>query len=172
MLFQEPRALPARRHPSGPAGSPRTAWRNWAKSALTAATPLALLATGSGTASAAEAHFVPEATKVAWDGVVATVSFREVDVPLSGKTTISTKLSVDIKVFCTQGESTIDLHASATGLTTSDHPIKDGTVAGVAKFPVQVKGTEAPGYTCVVRHREITAVLEDFRTGATLVHHA
>ncbi|MGW4399861.1 hypothetical protein ACWEHA_31620 [Amycolatopsis nivea] len=131
----------------------------------------ALLAVGTTTAWAAGAHFVPEATEVGWDGAVATVSFREVDVAVKGATTISTKLTADVKALCTKGESTLDIHASATGLIAKDYPIKDGTVAGVAQFPVEVKITHDPGYTCVLLHRSITAFLEDFRTGATLVHH-
>ncbi|MFE3783035.1 hypothetical protein ACFXPA_33220, partial [Amycolatopsis sp. NPDC059090] len=173
-LFTEPRALLASRRPgtSHDRGSPGAAWRNPARIAIAAATATALLAAGSPAALAADAHFVPEATVVGWDGTVATVTFREVNVALGGRTTtISTKLTADVKAFCTNGETTLDVHASATGLTTADYPIKNGTVAGTAKFPVQVKIEHDPGYTCVLRHKEITAFLDDFRTGATLVHH-
>ncbi|MET9258921.1 hypothetical protein [Amycolatopsis sp. NPDC004079] len=162
MLFKEARALLARRAPG----------RNPARIAAAATLTAAFLAAGSTAALAAEARFVPEATVVGWDGTVATVTFREVNVALGrSTTTISTKLTGDVKAFCTNGETTLEVHASATGRTTADYPIKDGTVSGTAKFPVQVKIEHDPGYTCVLLHKEITAVLEDFRTGATLVHH-
>ncbi|MBB1158443.1 hypothetical protein [Amycolatopsis dendrobii] len=139
--------------------------------AATVATTAAILAAGAHSAWADGAHFVPEATEVGWDGVVATVSFREVDVAVKGATTISAKLTAEVKAICTKGESTLDIRASATGLIAKDYPVKNGVVAGVAQFPVEVKITHDPGYTCVLLHRSITAFLEDFRTGATLVHH-
>ena len=37
---------------------------------------------------------------------------------------------------------------------------------------VEVRGLQAPGYTCTTQHTTITAVLEDFWTGATLTHKA
>ncbi|WP_406629961.1 hypothetical protein [Amycolatopsis sp. WGS_07] len=165
MPFQKARALLTIRRPARPA------WRNPARIAATATITAALLAAGTDAASAAEAHFVPEATTIGWDGVVATVSFREVDVAVRGTTTISTKLSAEVKAFCTNGESSLDLRASATGLVTTEYPISDGVVAGIAKFPVQVRIQHDPGYQCVIRDRSITASLKDLRTGATLVHH-
>ena len=143
------------------------------KTLRTAAATVAFLASGSATARADEARFVPEATEVSWDGTVATVSFQEVDVVVEGAaTTISVKVTVDVDVVCTKGESTLDIHRSATALAATDYPVQDGTVTGTAKLPLKVKGPQPPGYSCAVRHRSVTAVLEDFLTGATLVREA
>jgi len=173
MLLKNARALLARRRPDAPGDRqrPGAAWRTPARFAGIAVTTTVLLAVGANAASAASAHFVPEATQVGWDGAEATVSFQEVDVALKGTTTVSVKLTASVSAFCVKGESTIDVHASATGLLATEHPIKDGTVAGVAKFPIVVKIPHDPGYVCLLRNRSITAFLEDFRTGATLVHH-
>jgi len=142
--------------------------------AVAAAAATALLAGGSGTALAADAHFVPEATAAGWDGRVATVSFQEADVaPDADATTISVKVTVDVKVLCTRGQSTLDIRKSATVLEVAEYPIDaDGTVAGTAELPLEVPGLQVPGYACVKRHLSITAALEDFRTGATLVYQA
>jgi hypothetical protein len=148
--------------------------RGLARFAAVAATTTALAAGGTGAALAADAHFVPEATEAGWDGRVATVSFREVDVAVeSDATTISVKVTVDVHVVCTRGQSTLTIRRSSTALAVEEHPIgADGTVAGTAELPLEVGGLQAPGYACVTRHLAITAALEDFRTGATLVHKA
>ncbi|WP_410613192.1 hypothetical protein [Amycolatopsis sp. lyj-109] len=150
------------------------AQRGLARAATAAAATMALLAGGAGVALAADAHFVAEATEAAWDGSVATVSFREVDVAVESNTTvISVKVTVDVSVVCTRGQSTLTIRKSATILEVAEYPIgDDGTVVGTAKLPLEVKGLQVPGYTCVTRHLSITAVLEDFWTGATLVHKA
>jgi hypothetical protein len=143
-----------------------------ARFAAAAATTMAFLAGGSDAALAADAHFVPEATEAGWDGTVATVSFQEVDVALEGDaTTISVKVTVDVNVVCTRGQSTLTIRKSSTALEVTEHPIgDDGTVAGTAELPLEVNGLQVPGYSCVTRHLSITADLEDFWTGATLVH--
>jgi hypothetical protein len=149
--------------------------RRWgpARFAAVAATTMALLAGGSSAALAADAHFVPEATEAGWDGGVATVSFQEADVPMDGATTISVKVTVDVRVVCTRGASTLDVRKSGTVLEVAEYPITDdGTVAGTADMPLAVNGLQVPGYSCVTRHLSITAALEDFWTGATLVHQA
>lgn len=149
-----------------------------AKFAAAAATTMAVLAAllvgGSSAALAAGGHFVPGATEASWDGVVATVSFREVDVEVEGGvTTISVKVTADVNVVCTQGESTLNIRRSATALDVTDYSISDdGAVAGTARLPLEVRGLLVPGYSCVTRHLSVTAVLEDFWTGATLVHRA
>ncbi|WP_148088107.1 hypothetical protein [Couchioplanes caeruleus] len=134
----------------------------------------ALLAGGSGAASAAGARFVPEATDADWDGAVATVVFQEVEVALeSGVTSISVKATADVDIVCTRGESTITIHRSATATEVDDYPISDdGTVAGIARLPLKVTGLQVPGYSCAAQRWSVTAVLEDFWTGATLVHKA
>ncbi|GLZ38094.1 hypothetical protein Acsp05_17180 [Actinokineospora sp. NBRC 105648] len=133
---------------------------------------MALLLGGSGTALAATAHFVPEATEVSWDGAVATVSFQEVDVAVGGDaTTISVKVTVDVRVVCTRDQSTLNIRKSTTALEVTEYPIGDvGTVTGTAKLPLELTGLQVPGYTCATKHLSITAVLEDFWTGAILVH--
>jgi hypothetical protein len=154
--------------------TPKTqALRGLARFAVATTATTALLAGGSGVALAADAHFVAEATEAGWDGSVATVSFQEVDVPLEGATTISVKVTVDVSVVCTRGQSTLDIRKSATVLEVTDYPIgEDGTVTGTAKLPLEVRGLQVPGYSCVTRHLSITAALEDFWTGATSVHRA
>lgn len=147
--------------------------RRTARFAATAAATMALLAGGATTALAADAHFVPEATEAAWDGTVATVSFQEVEVPLEGATTISVKVTVAVDVVCTKGSSTLVIRKSSAALEVAEYPVgADGTVDGTATVPLEVKGLQVPGYTCVTRHLAITAALEDFWTGATLVHQA
>ncbi|GGQ61326.1 hypothetical protein GCM10010166_33790 [Couchioplanes caeruleus subsp. azureus] len=134
----------------------------------------ALVAGGSGAAGAAGARFVPEAAEARWDGAVATVVFQEVDVALAGDlTTISVTATVDVDITCRRGESTVDIHRSATVTKANDYPIgADGTVAGTARLPLEVTGWQVPGYSCAARHWSVTAVLEDFWTGATLTHKA
>ena len=131
-----------------------------------------LLAGGSSAALAAGAHFVPEDTDASWDGAVATVSFREVDVAVEGGvTTISVEVTAEVEVVCTRGESTLHIRRSATVVEVTDYPISDdGTVAGTARLPLEVRGLKASGFSCVTQHVSVTAVLEDFWTGATLVH--
>lgn len=171
-------ALIARRQPGVPrtrrslGASRRVLARFAAAAATTMAVLTALLAGGSSAALAAGGHFVPEATEAGWDGAVATVSFREVDVEAEGGvTTISVKVTADVTVVCTRGESTLNIRRSATVLEVTDYPISDdGAVAGTARLPLEVRGLQVPGYSCVTRHLSVTAVLEDFRTGATLVH--
>jgi hypothetical protein len=140
----------------------------------TTAVLAALLIGGASPALAAGAHFVPEATDVSWDGAVATVAFQEVEVALEGGvTTISVQVTAAVHVICTQGESTIDIRRSATALAATDHPIgDDGTVAGTATLPLKVSGLKITGFSCVTQNVSLTAVLEDFWTGATLVHEA
>lgn len=156
--------------------SPRAPGRVLARFAAAAASTTVvlavLLASGSGAAWAAGARFVPEATDASWDGAVATVDFQEVGVALEGSvTTISVKVTVDVEVVCTRGESTINIHRSATALDVKDYPIRsDDTVAGKARVPLKVTGLKVTGWSCVTQRRSVTAVLEDFWTGATLVH--
>lgn len=140
----------------------------------TAATTAALLTGGAGAAQAADAHFVPEATEAGWDGTVATVSFQEVEVVLDADaTTISVKATIDVNVVCTRGQSTLVIRKSSAALTVGEYPIDaDGTVTGTAEVPLEVTGLQVPGYSCVRRHLALTAALEDFWTGATLVHQA
>ncbi|TDB85775.1 hypothetical protein E1264_20075 [Actinomadura sp. KC216] len=135
-----------------------------------AATAIILIG-GSSAALADGAHFVPEATDVSWDGTVATITFREVDVVLkSDVTTISVKVTADVDATCRRGVSILHIHRSATALDTKDYPISDdGTVEGVASAPLKVTGLNVSGFTCVITHVSITAVLEDFCTGATLI---
>ena len=147
--------------------------RQPARFAATGAATIALLAGGATAALAADAHFVPEATEAGWDGTVATVSFQEVEVPLEGATTISVKVTVDVNVVCTKGQSTLVIRKSSAALEVAEYPVADdGTVAGTAKLPLELQGLQVPGYSCVTRHLSITAALEDFWTGATLVHQA
>jgi hypothetical protein len=129
-----------------------------------------ILISSSGVARADGARFVPEATDAGWDGAVATVAFREVDVPLEADvTTISVQVTVDVDVVCRRGASTVDSHRSATALDVQDYPIGgDGTVEGAAVVPLVVTGLRVSGYTCVITNVSVTAVLEDFWTGATL----
>ena len=138
-----------------------------------AAVVAALLLGDSSAASAAtDAHFVPEATKIKWDGTTATVTFLEEDVKLgTNTTTISTRVSAAVDAVCTNEESTFRIHRTASSLRTSDYLISfDGTVPGTAKVPLKVNGLKVSGYTCVVEHVSMTAELEDFWTGATLTH--
>lgn len=131
-----------------------------------------LLIGGSSAALAEGAHFVPEATDASWDGTVATVTFREADVALEADvTTISVKVTADVDAVCKRGVSTLHIHRSATALDVKDYPISDdGTVEGTASLPLKVTGLKISGYTCVITHVSITTVLEDFWTGATLIH--
>ena len=131
-----------------------------------------LLVGGSSAALAAGALFVPEATDAGWDGAVATVSFREIDVELEGGiTTISVKVTADVDVVCRRGQSTLHIRRSAAATDVTEYPIgDDGSVAGTAKVPLEVTGLQVPGYTCVTQHLSVTAELEDFWTGAALVH--
>lgn len=130
-----------------------------------------LLIGGSSAALADGAHFVPEATDTSWDGTVATVTFREVDVVLQADvTTISVQVTAEVDAACRRGVSILHIHRSATALDVKDYPISDdGTVEGVASVPLKVMGLKVSGFTCVITHVSITAVLEDFRTGATLI---
>jgi hypothetical protein len=131
-----------------------------------------LLIGGSSAALAAGAHFLPEATDASWDGAVATVTFQETEVELEGGvTTISVQVTVEVSVVCTRGESTLNIRRSGSILAASDYPISDdGTVVGTATLPLQVSGLQVAGFSCVTQHVSITAALEDFWTGATLVH--
>jgi hypothetical protein len=139
--------------------------RRPARFAAVAAATMAFSAGGATAALAADAHFVPEATEAGWDGTVATVSFQEVEVPLEGATTISVKVTVDVKVVCTKGQSTLDIRKSSTALEVAEYPVgDDGTVTGTAKLPLEVRGLQVPGYSCETRHLSITAALEDFWT--------
>jgi hypothetical protein len=135
---------------------------------ITAVSAMMLLtgATGDGT------HFVPDATEIEWNGTVATVSFREVEVALeSDATTVSVDVTAGVDAVCRRGASTIEVHRSATALDVHDYPISDdGTVDGVARVPLEVTGWRIAGYTCVLTGVSVTAALEDFWTGATLVH--
>lgn len=119
-----------------------------------------------------DASFDPEVTTVTWDGSVATVTFREVDVALEADlTTISVEVRAEVDAVCTRGASTIHLHRAATALAVQEYPIaEDDVVDGVAEVPLQVKGLKVTGYTCVTTGVALTASLEDFWTGATLVH--
>jgi hypothetical protein len=131
-----------------------------------------LLIGGSSAALADGAHFVPEATDVSWDGTVATVAFREVDVALEADvTTISVQVTADVDAVCRRGVSTLHIHRSATALDVKDYPISDdATVEGAISVPLEVTGLKVSGFTCVMTHVSVTAVLEDFWTGATLSH--
>lgn len=126
----------------------------------------------SGAALTAGAHFVPEATEAHWDGTVATVTFREEEVDLpGGMTTISLQVTAEVDAVCTLGESTLDIHRSATALRVQDHPVgEDGSVAGTGTVPLKVTGLTISGWSCAITKVSVTAVLEDFWTGATLVH--
>jgi hypothetical protein len=138
----------------------------------TVAAAAILLIGGSSAALADGAHFVPEATDVSWDGTVATVAFREVDVVLKADvTTISVKVTARVDAVCTRGVSILHIHRSATALDAKEYPIGDGgTVEGAASVPLEVPGLKVSGFTCVITRVSITAVLEDFWTGATLIH--
>jgi hypothetical protein len=117
------------------------------------------------------ARFVPEATDAGWDGAVATVAFREVGVDLeTDATTISVTVTVDVDAVCRRGGSTVSLRRSATALDVRDYPIgEDGAVEGVAGIPLEVTGLTITGFTCRIMQVSVTAVLEDFWTGATLI---
>lgn len=133
----------------------------------------AVLAGGSGAALAAGAHFVPEATEAGWDGTVATVTFREVGLPPDGGvTTISAKVTAAVDAVCRRGESILRIHRSASALDVQDYPIDsdDGVAAGTARVPLEVTGLKVTGWTCVTQRVALTAELEDFWTGATLIH--
>lgn len=136
------------------------------------ATAALLLGDFSAASATADAHFVPEATKIRWNGTTATVAFLEVDVELDANvTTISTRVTAEVDAVCTNEESTLHIHRTASSLRTSDYLISfDGTVEGPATVPLRVQGLGVSGYTCVVEHISMTAELEDFRTGATLTH--
>lgn len=166
-------ALPHSRTASTPRGC-RSAWRRVASTAaIPALTLLGVISAGSpGFASPARPHFVPAATSVTWDKSVVTVTFQEVEV--SGEiTVISFAVAADVEIACTRGESTIVGHRSAKATDTYEYPVdKDGTVAGTAEVPLEVKIPKISGYTCVVRDETVTAVLEDFLTGASLEHKA
>jgi len=148
--------------------------RSNTRRATTVAVLATLLAGGAGAAHAAGAHFVPKATQATWNGTVATVTFQEADVLLDGGiTTISVKVTADVTVVCTKGQSTLRIRRSATATDVHDYPISDdATAAATATIPLEVRGLQAPGYTCTTQHTTITAVLEDFWTGATLTHKA
>ena len=154
----------------------RASLRVLARFAAAVASTMAVLAVllvgGSGAAWAAGARFVPEATDARWDGAVAIVVFREAGVAVEGgATTISIKVTADVDVVCRRGESTINIHRSATVTDVNDYPISDdGIVAGTARLPLEVTGLKVSGWSCATQHRSVTAVLEDFWTGATLVH--
>jgi hypothetical protein len=126
----------------------------------------------SGVAWADGAHFVPEATSVSWNGAVVTVAFQEAEVMVEGSvTTVAVEATAEVDSVCTRGESTIEVHRSATAKRTNDYPVgEDGTVEGTVKMPLEVKGPDAHGFTCTTKRRSVTTVLEDFLTGATLVH--
>jgi hypothetical protein len=128
---------------------------------------------GSSAAPADGAHFVPEASDASWDGTVATVAFREVDVALEAElTTISVRVTADVDAVCRRGASTLTIHRSATALDVQDYPIgDDATVEGAVSVPLEVKGLKVSGFTCSVTQVSVTAVLEDFWTGATLPIH-
>ncbi|GIE79302.1 hypothetical protein Aph02nite_52520 [Actinoplanes philippinensis] len=135
----------------------------------------ALLIGDPSAASAAEnTHFVPEATTIKWNGTTATVTFLEVAVELDANvTTISTRVTAEVDAVCTNDESTLTIHRTASSLRANDYLISfDGTVPGTAKVPLRVQGLNVSGYTCVVEHIAMTAELEDFWTGATLTHKA
>ncbi|MBM2620508.1 hypothetical protein JIG36_33865 [Actinoplanes sp. LDG1-06] len=141
--------------------------------ATSAVAAVLLLISGPSAAFAgAEASFVPEATEAHWDGTVATVTFREADVTLeTDMTTIAVTVTVDADAVCRRGDSTLRLHRSATAVDVQDHAISDeGTVDGVAEVPIRVTGLKVTGFTCVTTQVSVTAVLEDFWTGATLTH--
>jgi len=154
-------------------GTSRRVLTRFAAAAASAMAILAvLLIGGSSAALAAGALFVPEDTDASWDGAAATVSFREVDVEVEGGiTTISVRVTAEVEVLCRRGESTLHIRRSATATDVTEYPIgDDGSVAGTAKVPLEVRGSKVPGYTCVTQHLSVTAELEDFWTGATLVH--
>jgi hypothetical protein len=131
-----------------------------------------LLIGGSSAALADGPHFVPEATDVSWDGAVAIVTFREEGVVLNAdETTISVKVTAEVDATCRRGVSVLHIHRSATALEAKDHPIGDhNTVEGAASVPLEVPGMQVSGFTCVITRVSITAVLKDFRTGASLIH--
>ncbi|WP_157239180.1 hypothetical protein [Catenuloplanes japonicus] len=139
-----------------------------------AAAAALLLGDSTAASAAADAHFVPEATKIRWNGTTATVTFLEVDVNLDANaTTISARVSAAVDAVCTNEESTLEIHRTASSLRTSDYLISfDGTVPGPATVPLRVQGLEVSGYTCAVEHISMTVELEDFWTGATLTHRA
>ncbi|GAB2837847.1 hypothetical protein [Lentzea nigeriaca] len=149
-----------------------SARRVLARFAATATVLTAVLAGGSGAALAAEARFVPEDTKVSWDGAVATVSFREVDVEVEGgKTVISVKVTAEVNMVCTKGTSVLRVRRFGSALDATEYPIgEDGVVTGTARLRLVLKGAQPPGYKCVTENESVTAALEDFFTGATLVH--
>jgi hypothetical protein len=161
---------------STPTGVQRTRRRILVRFAAAAASTMAALAVllvgGSSAALATGAYFVAEDTDATWDGAVATVSFREAEVEVEGDvTTISVKVTADVTAVCTRGESTLTIRRSATVLDVADYPIGgDGIVAGTATLPLEVKGLKPAGYSCVTQHLSVTAELEDFWTGATLLH--
>ncbi|MFI7547470.1 hypothetical protein [Actinoplanes sp. NPDC049599] len=145
----------------------------FATGAVSTMVAAAMLLIGHSSAALAEgAHFVPEDTDAGWDGTVATVAFREVEVALEAEaTTISVKVTAGVDAVCTRGESTLHLHRSATALDVRDYPLgEDGTVEGDTVVPLKVTGLKVSGFTCVITHVSVTAVLEDFWTGATLTH--
>jgi hypothetical protein len=133
-----------------------------------------LLGDSQAASAAANAHFVPEATRIKWNGITATVAFLEADVDLDARTTtISTRVSATVDAVCTNEESTLHIQRTASSLRTSDYLVGlDGTVSGPATVPLKVQGLDVSGYTCVVEHISMTAELEDFWTGATLTHRA
>lgn len=137
-----------------------------------AAVAALLLGDASAASAAADAYFVPEATKIKWNGTIATVTFLEEGVNLdTNTTTISTRVSAAVDAVCTNEESTLRIHRTASSLRASDYLISfDGTVPGTAKVPLRMQGLKVSGYTCVVEHVSMTAELEDFWTGATLTH--
>jgi hypothetical protein len=139
----------------------------------TMAAAAVLLIGGAGAAHADGAYFEPEAGDVGWDGTVATVAFREVEVALAAEaTTISVQVTADVDAVCTRGDSTLHIHRSATALDVRDYPISDdATVEGAVSVPLKVRGLQASGFTCVVTQVSVTAALEDFWTGATLLIH-
>lgn len=160
-----------------PSRATRSAWRRALARTATAATLpvttflLVLAVGGTGVAQAsAGPRFVPEATSVTWDSAVVTVTFQEVEVD-SDATVISFAVTADVEVVCTRGESTIVAHRSAKATDVYEYPVsEDGTVEGVAELPLEVKKPVISGYSCKVRDESVTVVLEDFLTGASLVH--
>ena len=129
-----------------------------------------LLIGGSSAARADGAHFVPEATDIGWDGIVATVAFREEEVALeTDRTTISVRVTADVDAVCERGVSILHIHRSATALDVQDYSIgDDAIVEDIASVPLKVTGLKVSGFTCVVTQVSVAAVLEDFWTGATL----
>ncbi|WP_242889593.1 hypothetical protein [Actinomadura litoris] len=154
-------------------GAARRLLTGFATATISTAAAAAMILIGGSSAALAEgARFVPEATDVSWDGTVATVAFREVDVVLEADvTTISVKVTADVDAVCRRGVSVLHIHRSATALDAKDHPISDGgTVEGTASLPLEVTGLKLSGFTCLITQVSITTVLEDFWTGATLTH--